>query len=126
MGACILCGKSAGLFYSLHKNCYQLYQSSLAPIINTLDSCVSIEPATDLAQQLHAHVEQFEFTAEAKQRILVRALEAFSKQAFSQEITMRRSSSAWVSLLEILVAFIQAYVFAFLTALFIGAAIHPH
>lgn len=31
-----------------------------------------------------------------------------------------------ISLLELLVAFIQAYVFAFLTSLFIGAAIHPH
>ena len=35
-------------------------------------------------------------------------------------------SSIAVNLLELLVAFIQAYVFAFLTALFIGAAIHPH
>lgn len=34
--------------------------------------------------------------------------------------------SVAISLLEVLVAFIQAYVFAFLTALFIGAAIHPH
>ena len=31
-----------------------------------------------------------------------------------------------VNVLELLVAFIQAYVFAFLTSLFIGAAIHPH
>jgi len=31
-----------------------------------------------------------------------------------------------INLLELLVAFIQAYVFAFLSALFIGAAIHPH
>ena len=35
-------------------------------------------------------------------------------------------SSVAISLLEVLVAFIQAYVFAFLTALFIGSAIHPH
>lgn len=31
-----------------------------------------------------------------------------------------------LSLLELLVAFIQAYIFAFLSALFIGLAIHPH
>jgi F-type H+-transporting ATPase subunit a len=31
-----------------------------------------------------------------------------------------------LSLLELLVAFIQAYIFAFLTALFIGTAVHPH
>jgi F-type H+-transporting ATPase subunit a len=31
-----------------------------------------------------------------------------------------------ISMLELLVAFIQAYIFAFLTALFIGMAVHPH
>ena len=35
-------------------------------------------------------------------------------------------ASVAISVLELLVAFIQAYVFAFLTSLFIGAAIHPH
>ena len=35
-------------------------------------------------------------------------------------------ASVWIYLLELLVAFIQAYVFTFLSALFIGAAIHPH
>ncbi len=34
--------------------------------------------------------------------------------------------SVAISLLELLVAFIQAYVFTFLAALFIGAAVHPH
>lgn len=34
--------------------------------------------------------------------------------------------SVAIGVLEVLVAFIQAYVFTFLTALFIGAAIHPH
>lgn len=33
---------------------------------------------------------------------------------------------AAVGLLELLVAFIQAYVFAFLATLFIGSAVHPH
>jgi F-type H+-transporting ATPase subunit a len=31
-----------------------------------------------------------------------------------------------LSLLELLVAFLQAYIFAFLSALFIGSAVHPH
>jgi F-type H+-transporting ATPase subunit a len=31
-----------------------------------------------------------------------------------------------VGLLELFVAFLQAYIFAFLSALFIGAAVHPH
>ena len=36
------------------------------------------------------------------------------------------AASTGVNLLELLVAFIQAYVFTFLAALFIGAAVHPH
>ena len=35
-------------------------------------------------------------------------------------------ASVGISLLELMVAFIQAYVFTFLAALFIGAAVHPH
>ena len=31
-----------------------------------------------------------------------------------------------ISLLELFVAFLQAYIFTFLAALFIGTAIHPH
>ena len=31
-----------------------------------------------------------------------------------------------LNMLELLVAFIQAYIFTFLTALFIGTAVHPH
>jgi F-type H+-transporting ATPase subunit a len=30
-----------------------------------------------------------------------------------------------INLLELFVAFLQAYIFTFLTALFLGAAIHP-
>jgi F-type H+-transporting ATPase subunit a len=31
-----------------------------------------------------------------------------------------------LSMLELFVAFLQAYLFAFLSALFIGMAVHPH
>jgi F-type H+-transporting ATPase subunit a len=34
--------------------------------------------------------------------------------------------SALFSILELFVAFLQAYVFTFLSALFIGAAVHHH
>lgn len=36
------------------------------------------------------------------------------------------AGAAALSLLELFVAFLQAYIFAFLSALFIGAAVHPH
>ncbi len=32
----------------------------------------------------------------------------------------------FISLLELLVAFIQAYIFTMLTSLFIGMSVHPH
>ena len=35
-------------------------------------------------------------------------------------------ASAALSLLELFVAFLQAYIFTFLSALFIGMAVHPH
>ncbi len=35
-------------------------------------------------------------------------------------------AASLISLLELFVAFLQAYIFAFLSALFIGAAVHPH
>ncbi len=31
-----------------------------------------------------------------------------------------------LSMLELFVAFLQAYIFTFLSALFIGSAVHPH
>ena len=45
-------------------------------------------------------------------------LSALHRQAFS---------GRWrLSLLELFVAFLQAYIFAFLAGLFIGMAVHPH
>ena len=35
-------------------------------------------------------------------------------------------AASLISLLELFVAFLQAYIFTFLSALFIGAAVHPH
>jgi F-type H+-transporting ATPase subunit a len=36
------------------------------------------------------------------------------------------AASAALSLLELFVAFLQAYVFTFLSALYIGMSVHPH
>jgi F-type H+-transporting ATPase subunit a len=54
-------------------------------------------------------------------------------------IAVSASSMAWygvmpasvlgavaLNMLELMVAFIQAYIFTFLSALFIGMAVHPH
>ena len=102
MGVCVLCGKSAGLFYSLHKKCYQRFQSSADPIVNLLASKLGDEPVSQLAQQLHEQIHSFAFVGEAQQRTLVRGLEAFSNQEFERKDNITASSSAWVELLEYL------------------------
>jgi F-type H+-transporting ATPase subunit a len=45
---------------------------------------------------------------------------------FSVVVVISVLASTAISLLELLVAFLQAYVFTFLSALFIGAAVHHH
>ena len=100
MGACVLCGKSAGLFYSLHKNCYQQFQSSTDPIVKLLTTQLKSAPVTELVQKSQTIVQQLEFVEEAQQRALVRALEAYAKQAFTRENFTVAESSAWVKFLE--------------------------
>ena len=102
MGVCVLCGKSAGLFYSLHKKCYQRFQTSADPIVNLLTSKLGDEPVSQLANQLHEQIRLFEFVGEAQQRTLVRGLEAFSNQEFERKENITASSSAWIELLEYL------------------------
>ena len=102
MGVCVLCGKSAGLFYSLHKKCYQRFQSSADPIVNLLASKLGDEPVSQLAQQLHEQIHSFEFVGEAQQRTLVRGLEAFSSQEFERKENITVSIPAWLELLEYL------------------------
>jgi F-type H+-transporting ATPase subunit a len=53
-------------------------------------------------------------------------LMAWSSLAFYAVVPVSVGGTIAVSLLELFVAFIQAYVFTFLSALFIGAALHPH
>ncbi len=79
MGACILCGKYAGLFYSLHKNCFEKYNASDQLIAGHLiDGLANTESAL-LAKTITAEIEKYEFSAEAQQRTLNRSLEYFAK-----------------------------------------------
>ena len=100
MGACILCGKSAGLFYSLHKNCYSRYQSAVQPIVDSLDEKLAIEPVSALAQNLITHVEQLGFRDEAKKRTLVRGLEQFSESATGRCLKSESACRNWLQLLD--------------------------
>jgi F-type H+-transporting ATPase subunit a len=53
-------------------------------------------------------------------------LMAWSSIAFWLVMPVSIAGVICLSLLELFVAFLQAYVFTFLSALFIGAAVHPH
>jgi len=58
--------------------------------------------------------------------ILGFTLMAWSSMAFYVVMPVSVAGVIALSLLEIFVAFLQAYVFTFLSAIFIGAAVHPH
>jgi F-type H+-transporting ATPase subunit a len=51
---------------------------------------------------------------------------AWSSMAFWVVMPISVGGVIALSLLELFVAFLQAYVFTFLSAIFIGAAVHPH
>jgi F-type H+-transporting ATPase subunit a len=53
-------------------------------------------------------------------------LMAYSSLAFYFVAPASVVSVIGLSLLELFVAFLQAYIFTFLSALFIGMAVHPH
>ena len=80
MGACILCGKSAGLFNSLHKSCFSKYTASEQIIAgHLLDGLDGAEPEL-LANTIKNEIASYQFSVEAQQRTLNRSLEFFSKQ----------------------------------------------
>ena len=99
MGACVLCGKSAGLFYSLHKQCYAQFQSQADRIVELLSKQLEHTPSADLARQSQHIVQQLGFVEEAQQRALVRALETYAKQNFLRKDYTLKASIAWVELL---------------------------
>ena len=54
------------------------------------------------------------------------AVAAAASDLWPLTATISVVGSALLSLLELFVAFLQAYVFTFLSALFIGASVHHH
>ena len=61
--------------------------------------------------------------------VIVGFIAAAAQAAIALWLTVTIASvlgAAMLSLLELFVAFLQAYIFAFLSALFIGMAVHPH
>jgi hypothetical protein len=91
MGACILCGKSAGFFYALHKECYASYQGAQKDLLECLSKGLQKSDILSLASKMRAHVEPLGFHSEARQRCYIKALEAYVEQqpsAFKNDQTL--------------------------------------
>lgn len=92
MGACVLCGKSAGFFYALHKECYAAYQNAQKDLLESLRAQLSKGDITALAHQMQVSLEPLNFTSEARQRCLIKALEEYAQQqvgAFKDDQTIQ-------------------------------------
>ena len=98
MGACILCGKSAGFFYSLHKDCFARYESSEKSILNILSDQLAADAPVDIAEHLRSYVSSLGFSDEASQRTLIRALEKFSASQLEKFYT--DDYQDWLELLD--------------------------
>ena len=98
MGACILCGKSAGFFYALHKDCYAAYQAAQKDLLQRLSRQLEHGDIATLASQMQAHVEPLGFDIEARQRCFIKALEDYVEQqpsAFKNDQTIQH----WLDLI---------------------------
>ena len=98
MGACILCGKSAGLFYSLHKNCFAKYNKSNQVIAEQLLKGLGNAESEQLANIITNEIGSYQFAEEAQQRTLNRALEFFSEHYIGKNTLLNISS--WLALLN--------------------------
>ena len=102
MGACILCGKSAGPFYSLHKSCYSKYDNSNSLIATIISEGLGKDSAAKLASKINAQISECEFVAEAQQRTLSRALEYFAAHHIETTHLSSSQIDSWIDLLEAL------------------------
>ncbi|MDW3095296.1 MAG: hypothetical protein R8G33_06475 [Gammaproteobacteria bacterium] len=98
MGACILCGKSAGFFYSLHKSCFAKYNKSNQVIAEHLVEGLENVECDQLANIITNEIASYRFADEAQQRTLNRALEYFSKHYIEKDIFCNIDS--WLALLN--------------------------
>ena len=99
MGACVLCGKSAGLLHSLHKNCYQQYQSETDLLVDVLVTRLNSLPIEQLTKEIHQQVEALSFVSEARSRTLVRSLEKFAEAHLQSKQGMQKYADTWPALL---------------------------
>lgn len=100
MAACILCGKSAGFFYSLHKNCYRQYDESRRNIAQSIAKELGNVPSDVLADKLHQYTASCGFVEEAHNRTINRALEFYASNFLETNPPSSSLVQAWTALLE--------------------------
>ncbi len=100
MGACILCGKSAGPFYSLHKECYRKYDASKHTIASYLAKELGVTQSSILANKIIKHIAEYNFIPEAQQRTLNRALEFFASEYIDSAELDSTKIQAWTEVLD--------------------------
>ena len=100
MGACILCGKSAGLFYSLHKTCFEKYNASEQLIAEQLLEGLGRVESIQLASKIKSEIASYKFAAEAQQRTLIRSLEYFAKQHIENSKNTSFDIISWIDVLH--------------------------
>ncbi len=90
MGKCIVCNKSAGPFYSLHKTCYQVYEDTRESLHKAFSKCVEssehsskfvatvneCKPASAFSQNLFTSLVKREWQDQAKKIIQSKSLNA--------------------------------------------------
>lgn len=99
MGACILCGKSAGFFYALHKKCFQKYNSSDQILAQYIYSNLSKKSSHHIATVLQEQVRQYGFVPEASHRTLVRSLEKFATE-YLEDKAATIDYAQWLTLIR--------------------------
>ena len=101
MGACVLCGKDAGIFRVLHKNCYQDYLNQTDNIVEEIlqlrDNQIEVE---SLAARLIDYPGTKQFTQEARERTLVKALEKFASSHLKSKSDICQLHTVWTDLLR--------------------------
>ncbi len=98
MARCVLCGRSAGLFYRLHKGCYAEHQALSEQLYKTLSDQIGRQSADDLASALQRSLLRHNFLVEPAKRALVRALEKYAEQQLNSE-SPNAVLQAWSDLL---------------------------
>lgn len=86
MGKCIVCSKSAGPFYSLHKACYKIYEGARECLEQTLSKCIRSDVHGDeLLDSLYSCKPQSNFSLSLFESLIRRAWQDQAKEVLKSQ-----------------------------------------